>query len=77
MHTEAQAKLLWCPHGRIALKDGVTINDPQLLSSPEDYACRCIASKCAAWRWADPTSRYYAQNDGLRGYCGLAGKALV
>lgn len=78
MHTEEQAKALWCPHGRIALEvTGATINDPSLLGGAQgaDYACACIASRCAMWRWADPASRF--SNGERKGCCGLAGKAVA
>ncbi|MDP2322524.1 MAG: hypothetical protein Q8N51_00650 [Gammaproteobacteria bacterium] len=52
MHTEAEAKQLWCPMARAAHPDA---GDAGL----------CLASGCAAWRYADgahPRARF-AQHD--------------
>lgn len=43
MHTEEQAKELWCPHSRIA----VDLN----LGSAAHNEHHCIGSKCSQWRW--------------------------
>lgn len=72
MHTEDEAKELWCP---------LTGRDPQMMDSLHSSE-RCIASKCAAWRWvvSDKTDREMALAAGHgsgapgRGYCGLSGK---
>lgn len=36
-------------------------------------SCRCIANKCAMWRWAPPGE---LAAEVARGYCGLAGAPL-
>jgi len=62
MHTEKEARELWCPMARSqgncdepaanrwigAGGDGVT----EMQMNPPDS--RCIASKCAMWRWGAP-----------------------
>lgn len=80
MHTEDEAKKLWCPQKGV---DG----------SPwsEGFQC-CIASKCMAWRWAkiinpdhqpprdmwpdrrEPHEKELYIDGREKGYCGLAGK---
>lgn len=65
MHTEEEAKKLWCPHVV------ASHSDPRRVSkhdSDGDYSLsdtiagapgnNCIASKCMAWRW-DPGSFSY------------------
>lgn len=71
MHTPEQAKELWCPMSRTKYTNenrvsgsiataACNITDIRVPSS-----CRCIADKCAMWRWVT--------NDTMeRGYCGLA-----
>ena len=81
MHTEKQAKELWCPMVRHQGDGGASFNRSRYNSNPINadtdktaerhqgtFGCHCIASKCAMWRWTD--------SPGLvsRGYCGLAGK---
>lgn len=47
--TELQAKVLWCPMGKIGhAASGATVNDPTF----SDFHVKCIASQCAMWRWA-------------------------
>jgi hypothetical protein len=87
MHTEEQAKVLWCPHVRIArreMPEAVVDADLQLVGGCNTDAlggcrvpnsCRCIASNCAAWRWVDPASRYV--NGERKGFCGLAGRPIA
>jgi hypothetical protein len=72
MHTEEQAKTLWCPHTRAANGEEhvVAVNRKQASGNG------CIGSACAAWRWADPTTRY-ATPTARKGFCGLAGKPLM
>ncbi|MBW9334572.1 hypothetical protein FEE59_13720 [Herbaspirillum sp. RU 5E] len=54
MHTPEQAASLWCPMVRIGVTAASggpsTINDP---TSIPEFSGRCIADKCAMWRWAD------------------------
>jgi hypothetical protein len=70
MTTEREARELWCPMAR------------HMSESPDDVysfnrftgtkinlnpgSCRCIAAKCAMWRWT------LASGDD--GFCGLGGK---
>lgn len=43
-------------------------------------SCRCIADKCAMWRWIEPVDKKYITetmeefNARRAGYCGLAGR---
>lgn len=57
MHTEDQARELWCPKAL----DWEPVNDYPVTfnryATPDEgarfsKACRCIASRCAVWRWA-------------------------
>lgn len=56
--TEKEAAEKWCPHVRIAVlagTGGAACNehpDPEI-----DAACRCVGSRCAMWRWAEPMRR--------------------
>jgi hypothetical protein len=86
MHTEDEARELWCPmvryeresaepsFNRCRGNDGVHNNPPD--------PCRCIASQCAMWRWHQTEAKYRGAGDtfitvkGI-GYCGLAGKPVV
>ena len=58
MHTEDEARTLWCSEARVAhTKDdddfnpvsAVAINRVYGIIFPEE--CVCIASECAKWRW--------------------------
>ena len=81
MHTEEQARELWCPHVRYAIEGSkwrIAINRWLGMSdrnfNPEP--AHCIASQCMAWRWADGVDpRNPKHPEGVRpyGYCGLAG----
>ena len=60
MHTESQAKELWCPlvrhEGEAAgsFNRGWSPSNPlNHAAKPEEtsYLCNCIGSRCAAWRW--------------------------
>ena len=83
MHTEDQAKKLWCPMVRMGDSDD---------SSPSNSVCcvvkglnrnpewsRCIASDCAMWRWDREYNTKLCEMDQeklvsmTKGYCGLAG----
>ncbi len=68
VHTEQEARALWCPHARVfevpAHGEGaVQVNRPKIGEPP-----KCWASTCSQWRWGEsmlnPSMR--------RGYCGLA-----
>jgi hypothetical protein len=78
MHTEEQARELWCPMVRADNAIGGSSNrgDRQTFDYPYPERIKCIASACAAWRWADPTTRY-ATPTARKGFCGLAGKPLM
>jgi hypothetical protein len=71
MHTEDEARKLWCPMARMSDADLPAYNrfteedTYKVVFNPSN--CRCIASECAMWRWLDD----WQEN----GYCGLAGKA--
>lgn len=85
MHTVAQARMLWCPHVRAPVAVATYVNGASqstwvaanadmsgirgLSSNPQTS---CIASGCAAWRWAGPPLRKPDQ-DQRTGYCGLCG----
>lgn len=80
--TESTAKEKWCPFVRTgAYTDrgelrAISVNRD---SRPEiEIACRCIASKCMAWRWlvkeAHPESSMVSKRlpvEQWKGYCGL------
>lgn len=62
MHTENEAKDLWCPLVRHE-GDGGTFNrgwaphnplNAATAASQAAFVCNCIASRCAAWRWGEP-----------------------
>jgi hypothetical protein len=68
--TETQASMRWCPMAREIVANGTNRNvgmGNRYQAEGGDYAnpagCRCIASACMFWRWANPRL----------GYCGLAG----
>jgi hypothetical protein len=78
MHTEEQAKELWCPEVRFSdpqpkleSANRWPIKDSSYGTMINPKACHCIASKCAMWRWDE-----MRRNEGHSnlGYCGLAGK---
>lgn len=65
----------WCPFSRRYEADevggAVSTNRPEKNDRGVMYASlKCIGPFCMAWRWsqADP------HDDGMLGYCGLAGK---
>lgn len=73
--TEEQARETWCPFVRIALDYGdyATAGNRGWADKTDHLYkdCRCLASKCMAWRWSS-----FKTVDGQMpcGYCGLAGK---
>jgi len=85
MHTEDEARKLWCPMARYAWDEdkraynryGFIGNDDTAEDVLNPESCRCIASECAVWRWF--TDQQYAEGPGgtfaleRHGYCGLAG----
>lgn len=87
-----KAKELWCPHGRIIInhQSNPTFNRvwfKEDKANGKDAYCsssisRCMANKCASWRWATPkTIRDIdlvtgdIENQERLGYCGLSGPA--
>jgi hypothetical protein len=67
MHTEEQAKELWCPHVRVAepsfYKRGPATggslvgHEPASVNRDAKHKdTNCIGSKCSQWRWCSPIS---------------------
>jgi hypothetical protein len=64
MHTEEQAKQLWCPHVRLLepsfykrgpATQGSTVGHEPASVNRGETRCKdtnCIGSKCSQWRWA-------------------------
>jgi hypothetical protein len=90
MHTEDEAKKLWCPHVRLSATrvDAEPEFWPAWNRASEHHmgplveteqVC-CIASKCMAWRWEKYLAVFEldpdlsAEVNTEKGYCGLAGK---
>ena len=73
--TEDEAREKWCPFVRLQY-DHPAIN--RTWDTPNPGKCRCIASDCMAWRWAeqghDPDDMPGIGEHPSTGYCGLAGK---
>lgn len=62
MPTETEAKSNWCPFARTfdswdGSKCSINRNDDGSLVT----SCRCIASKCMAWRWRDARAGHSAR----------------
>lgn len=101
-HTPEQARELWCPMVRIARREkiheerawstenGVIVagcNTDALGGMRIPKSCRCIADKCAMWRWATFDAAPPGSEPGKLvacvkvragvGYCGLAGRPEV
>ena len=68
--TEKEASEKWCPHVRIARDESIRGGDygPLVGGCNTDAlggvrvpsSCRCIGSRCMAWRWGPrPTPRFY------------------
>jgi hypothetical protein len=56
MHTEEQAKKLWCPKAMVLDENGVSMaSGNRGLGSMMSRECLCLASGCAAWRWVPVT----------------------
>lgn len=105
MHTPEQAKDLWCPMVRGVRWEADSyrpgIDDPTTAvggcnsggaAARSPLGCRCIADRCAMWRWEPmtesvPTVTLGAGNQQARtfgmqtvrthGYCGIAGRPEV
>ena len=90
MHTEDEAKKMWCPQARVLVFDS---EGQASINRDEDghfQNALCIASKCMAWRWLRETpirglTAAAESETGIMtkssdpesprlGYCGLAGK---
>lgn len=101
-HTPEQARELWCPMVRIARRENTQPMSSQLAGDPVVVAgcntdalgslrvpksCRCIADKCAMWRWgtyiappldAEPGKLVAGVNHRAGwGFCGLAGRPEI
>lgn len=81
--TEAQAKCKWCPFARNA-PDGDAVGTFNRYYDGGDLHAEsvapCIASRCMAWCWYDRAYDYVNCRDHgptRRGFCGLAGKAVM
>jgi hypothetical protein len=78
MHTEEQAKHLWCPMVRHEGDSNGTFNRGWCPSNPlnsagqaeQSYMCNCLASGCAMWRWHNPKEKRL-------GFCGMSGSSHV
>jgi hypothetical protein len=64
---EDEARTKWCPYARTSQADS-SGNRRHGGHGDPDPDCKCIASRCMAWRWS------YDMEEGLSGYCGLAGR---
>ncbi len=85
MHTEEEAKKLWCPMARQAYGDSSGIAGVNLMQGASIFV-PCRASACGMWRWSVTPEQakklsIQARTDGIRphnsiekGHCGLAGK---
>lgn len=99
MHTPEEAGALWCPMARIARRENTEpdnsgsevvvagCNTDALGGIRIPASCRCVADKCAMWRWEHTTvsapvvreagackyTTYEQRTVRTHGYCGLAG----
>ena len=77
MKTESEARECWCPAARVIapIGDGTDWfignrgNDQD--ATPHT---RCIASRCMAWRWVPTAAQFVNGDQGIVGFCGLAGR---
>lgn len=54
--TEDEAGKRWCPNARAAFTPWeTTISSNRVDSGRPDPECLCVASRCMAWRWRQPT----------------------
>lgn len=68
MHTEEQARELWCPMTRTHVwQEGQSVSG----NEGQGHGC-CLASACAMWRWCDDSHMH--ANEHKRGFCGIAGR---
>ena len=75
MHTEQEARKLWCPMVRYGGENEASNRWSEPFERGGHYKpdlnpdiCRCIASQCAMWRWEEGETGKVT-----RGYCGLGG----
>lgn len=80
MHTEDEARKLWCPHVRLGDEQGASASINRTWSRGCPDAASCMASKCMSWRWVTELKVFEADPDlsaNVRteyGFCGLAGR---
>ncbi len=86
MHTEEQAKELWCPAARV-IDD---LSESAASTRLRAHNTRCIASQCMWWRWGETwvvketgelsqpgvtyTTDEIEVKFGVHGFCGQAGE---
>ncbi len=83
LHTEEEAKELWCPFARVVEFTEDTISAPYNRAwagdghptrTHEPLQCRCIGDRCMAWRWEEhDLGPGKPRAVGPKGCCGLAG----
>jgi len=91
-HTPEQARLLWCPMVRASNGNDYSANCGNIEPDRTPGYARCIADKCAMWRWEYMTASVPVEVQGAghdmartfetrvvrtHGYCGLAGRPEV
>jgi len=66
MHTEEDARKLWCPFARVSCSNQPVEGNhaPNRWASGEiPREANCIASECAAWRWARKPNPDYREGN--------------
>jgi len=75
MHTETEAKNLWCPLVRHEGESAGSFNRGWAPHNPlnqtpaneeESYLCNCIGSRCMAWRWGRNENQIDSHSPGRR-----------
>ena len=65
MHTEAEAKKLWCPEARVVSDDDWGRTAANRWPNDDDAGAGtsnlCLASKCSHWRWRGPLPQPFSQ----------------
>lgn len=79
MHTEEEAKKLWCPMARVHVTVHRDYYGQEVAAGPAvnrgNKKSYCIASECMMWRKGQILSGVYGMNETTPGgYCGLGGK---
>jgi hypothetical protein len=87
MLTRDQAAEVWCPMVRVPAPASTAAYNRAQGTSSVSTSCRCIADKCAMWRWGTyvappPDAEPGKVCVGIKyqsdvGYCGLAGAPLI